>query len=199
MQKVPSCDVLIDTDASPATARPCAWGSAGGEDRYGTGVESSTRGAIVPIRILLRVGLLILSATQAIVGVWALPAPRAFYDGFPLPGHPWVALLPPYNEHLVRDVGAFNLALTVVLVAAAWTLEPTLVRVALVALLVYAVPHTIFHAGHLDGFPPGDALGQTVGTVLHLLLSASLLALTWRLPARPAPSGATTERSRRRN
>ena len=89
-------------------------------------------------------------------------------------------------------MGAFNLALTVVLVAAAWTLDRTLVRVALVALLVYAVPHTVFHAGHLAGFPPGDALAQTVGTVLHLVLTASLLALTWRLPAHPAPSAATT-------
>ena len=78
------------------------------------------------------------------------------------------------------------------LVAAAWTLDRTLVRVALVALLVYAIPHTVFHAGHLEDFPPGDALGQTVGTVLHLVLTASLFALTWRLPARPAPSAATT-------
>ena len=187
-------------DASAAAARPCAWGSLTVSDRYGTKYQSRpTRGAIVPVRILLRVGLLTLAATQALVGVWALPAPRAFYDGFPVSGHPWVALLPPYNEHLVRDVGAFNLALTVVLVAAAWTLDRTLVRVALAALLVYALPHTIFHAGHLEGFPPGDALGQTVGTVLHLVLTASLFALTWRLPARPAPSAATTGRSRRRS
>ena len=96
-------------------------------------------------------------------------------------------------------MGAFNLALTVVLVAAAWTLDRTLVRVALVALLVYAIPHTVFHAGHLEDFPPGDALGQTVGTVLHLVLTASLFALTWRLPAHPAPSAATTGRSRRRS
>ena len=89
-------------------------------------------------------------------------------------------------------MGAFNLALTVVLVAAAWTLDRTMVRVALLALLVYAVPHTIFHAGHREGFPPDDALGQTVGTVLHLVLTAGLLALTWLLPARPATSAATT-------
>jgi hypothetical protein len=75
--------------------------------------------------------------------VWALPAPRAFYDGFPLAGHPRVAPLPPYNEHLIRDVVAFSLALTVVLAATARTLDRTMARVALVALSVYAVPHTI--------------------------------------------------------
>ena len=133
-------------------------------------------------RTLLRVGLLVLAAIQAIVGVWALAAPQAFYDGFPLPGNPWVALLPPYNEHLVRDVGGLNLALAVVLGAAARTLDRRMVRVALLALAVFAVPHTAFHAGHLAGFPPADAVAQTVGTVLHLITVAGLFALSWRLP-----------------
>ena len=135
------------------------------------------------LRTLLRVGLVILAAMQVLVGAWALAAPRAFYDGFPLPGHAWVALLPPYNEHLVRDVGALNLALTVVLGAAAWTLDRTMIRVALLALTVFAVPHAVFHAGHLAGFPAADAVAQTVGTVLQLVLTVSLFALAWRLPA----------------
>src|SRR5215471_14889090 len=29
--------------------------------------------------------------------------PDSFYDSFPTPGHAWVALLPPHNEHLLRD------------------------------------------------------------------------------------------------
>ena len=133
---------------------------------------------------LLRAGLLVLASTQALVGIWALAAPRTFYDEFPLPGHSWVALLPPYNEHLVRDVGGLNLALTLVLCAAALTLDRTMIRVALLALAVFAIPHTIFHAGHLAGFPPADAWAQTVGTALHLVLTAGLFALTWRLPRR---------------
>jgi hypothetical protein len=138
----------------------------------------------VTLRTALRVGLVILAAMQLLVGAWALLAPRAFYDGFPLPGHAWVALLPPYNEHLVRDVGALNLALTVVLGAAAWTLDRTMVRVALVALMIFAVPHAVFHAGHLAGFPTGDAVVQTVGTVLQLILTVGLFALAGRLPAK---------------
>jgi hypothetical protein len=138
----------------------------------------------VVLRILLRVGLLLLAAMQAVLGFWALSAPRAFYDGFPLPGHAWVALLPPYNEHLVRDVGAFSLALTVVLGAAALTLDRTMIRVALLALAVFAIPHTIFHGLHLEGFPATDALAQTVGTVVQLIITASLFAVTWRLPAK---------------
>jgi hypothetical protein len=144
----------------------------------------------VGVRRVLRVGLFILAAMQAMLGLWALSAPRAFYDGFPLPGHAWVALLPPYNEHLVRDVGAFSLAFSVVLCAAALKLDRTMIRVALLALAVFAIPHTIFHALHLEGFPATDALAQTVGTALQLILTASLFALTWRLPAK-APAQST--------
>ena len=133
-------------------------------------------------RTLLRVGLALLAAMQAYVG-WALLAPRAFYDGFPLAGHAWVAMLPPYNEHLVRDVGAYSLALTVPVIAAAITGDRRSVRVALLALAAFAVPHAIFHAGHLAGFPPADAVAQTAGTVVQLLLVAGLFALTWHLPA----------------
>jgi hypothetical protein len=141
----------------------------------------------VTLRTLLRVGLVILAVMQVLVGAWALLAPRAFYDSFPLPRHAWVALLPPYNEHLVRDVGALNLALTVVLGAAAWTLDRTMIRVALLAVTVFAVPHAVFHAGHLAGFPAAAAVAQTVGTVLQLVLTVSLFALAWRLPAEAPP------------
>ena len=46
-----------------------------------------------------------------------------------------MSALPPYNEHLTRDVGSLNLALTIVLAAAAVTLSIPLVRAALVATL----------------------------------------------------------------
>ena len=39
-----------------------------------------------------------------LVGLPAAFAPRTFYDDFPFVAH-WVELLPPYNEHLVTDVG----------------------------------------------------------------------------------------------
>lgn len=130
----------------------------------------------------LRVGLTVLTATQLLVGVWALPAPRAFYGTFPAAGHAWVALFPPYNEHLVRDVGAQSLALAVVLGAAAVTVDRLLARVGLTATLVYALPHAVFHGAHLDSFPTADAVAQTVGTGLHLLLIFGLLALTWVIP-----------------
>jgi nucleoside-diphosphate-sugar epimerase len=58
-----------------------------------------------------------------------------------------VALLPAYNEHLVRDFGGMNLAMAVVFGVAAVTLDRRLAATALVAYLVFAVPHLAFHAG----------------------------------------------------
>ena len=128
--------------------------------------------------VVVRCGLMLLAAAQGTVGGWALLAPRAFFDGFPAAGHAWVALLPPYNEHLVRDVGALSLALTVVLGAAALTVELRLVRVALAAFLVYAAPHTAFHGVHLEGFGVVDGTLQMIGFALQLGIAVGLLTLT---------------------
>jgi hypothetical protein len=128
----------------------------------------------------IRIGLAVLGALEALVGVWALLAPLSFYRSFPLPGHAWVSLLPPYNEHLTRDVGELSLALTVVLVAAAASGQWLLSVVAFMATAVYAVPHAIYHALHLEGFPTGDAVAQTLGIALQLVVVVVVGSLLWR-------------------
>ena len=117
-----------------------------------------------------------LALSQAVVGLWALLAPRHFFDAFPAAGHAWVALLPPYNEHLVRDVGALSCALLVVLVVAAVSARPVLVRTAALAFAVYAVPHTLFHGLHLEHFGRADATAQMLGFAGQLVLVALALA-----------------------
>lgn len=52
-----------------------------------------------------RASLVAVTVIQAGTGAWQLLLPRSFYDDFPLPEHPWVAMLPAYNEHLMRAVG----------------------------------------------------------------------------------------------
>lgn len=141
-------------------------------------------------RAVVRVSLGALAAAQAAVGAWAAVLPASFYTRFPAVGHGWVALLPPYNEHLVRDVGTLSLALTVVLAAAAITCWPPLVRTAVTAFLVYAVPHTAFHATHLEGFATGDATAQMAGFALQLVLAVAAGVAT----ARPARTSAQAAR-----
>lgn len=137
-------------------------------------------------RLVAGISLGGLAISQAVVGVWALLAPVAFYRRFPAAGHPWVALLPPYNEHLVRDVGALSLSVTVLLTAAAVVPTLSLVRVAVAAYAVYAIPHTLFHGLHLEGFPEIDAVAQMAGFATQLV--AATLVLLTTLPRAPHPS-----------
>jgi hypothetical protein len=121
-----------------------------------------------------------LALTQVIIGVWALFAPESFYRGFPGAGQAWVSLLPPYNEHLITDVGELSLALAVVLGAAVITGQWLLSVVAIIAFAVYTVPHMIFHSFHLEGFSGGGAIAQTVGFAVQLLATAAVAWLLWR-------------------
>ncbi len=67
------------------------------------------------LRSRTRVSLWLLALSALTLGLYAEFTPRAFYDNFPF-GRGWVAMDGPYNEHLIRDFGALNLALFVVTV-----------------------------------------------------------------------------------
>jgi hypothetical protein len=90
------------------------------------------------------------------------------------------------NEHLIRDVGELSLALTVLLAAAAVTGQRTLSVVATTAAAVYALPHAAYHFLHLEGFPTSDAVAQSVGIVLQIVLITILALLLWRGRGRTA-------------
>jgi hypothetical protein len=130
--------------------------------------------------VITRVLLAVLAAMQFVVGLWALLLPLAFYESFPYGGTPWVALLPPYNEHLVRDHGAGTLALGVALAFAAWWPQRRLVIAVIVAFLVFAVPHAVFHSFHLAHFPPGDAIAQQAAFALEIVLALAVLVVMGR-------------------
>ncbi len=129
-------------------------------------------------RAWTRAGLLFLAATTLNGSLWALPFPRSFYEHFPLPGRDWVSTLGPYDEHLVRDYGALNLALGILLVATAIFLERRLIQVALVAWLGYAVPHFVYHTTLAEHFSPFDNLAQLGSLGLQVLLPLVLLLVT---------------------
>ena len=115
-----------------------------------------------------RGALAILVLSAASIGLTATLAPQAFYDDFPFLRH-WVDLLPPYNEHLITDVGGLYLGFTVLFAWAAWTLQPTLVRAVCSAWLLTAALHLLFHATHLNGFETGDAIAQIASLALLLV------------------------------
>ncbi len=138
-------------------------------------------------RALLRAGLLALSVIQVVIGIWALLFPRSFYDDFPAPGHSWVALLPPFNEHLVRDVGGAYLAFAFIIAVSAITMHNSLIRTVLIGYEFVAVPHFVFHTAHLDGFGIVDAVGQTISLAILAALPLVLLSLTFGRDPSAAP------------
>ncbi|HEX4492188.1 MAG TPA: hypothetical protein VH914_13350 [Acidimicrobiia bacterium] len=119
-----------------------------------------------------RVLLAILTISGVTVGGWAAFAPRSFYDKFPGLGQIWVAVDGPYNEHLVRDVGALNLALAVVSLCALVSLARSTIVAASLGWLVYGVPHFVYHARHLGPFD-----GTQSVALLASLASTSVLGL----------------------
>jgi hypothetical protein len=123
---------------------------------------------------LIQVALSLLFATALLIGLTATVLPETFYEDFPFLAS-WVSLLPPYNEHLVTDVGGLYLGFAVLFGWAAWTLERALIRPLCIAWLLTASLHLIFHAGHLDGFSVADAIAELAS--LALLVGAPLLAL----------------------
>lgn len=125
----------------------------------------------------------ILLATALIglyVGGWAAVVPRSFYDFFPGLGSVWVAVDGPYNEHLVRDVGALYLALAAASIVAAASHRADAARAVGVAWIVFSIPHLTYHLAHLEGFAVRDVVGQVLALSATVVLAAPLVA-----PARP--------------
>jgi hypothetical protein len=129
----------------------------------------------VRARSWLRGGLLFLIMVETVVGGWQYFFSRSFYLHFPT-----VALDPPYNQHLLSDVGGLTLALTAVLVFAAVHLEYRLVCAALTGYIVFAVSHVLFHVTHLDGFGVSDAVEVLVTLVGDVVIPVLLLVLARR-------------------
>jgi len=122
-----------------------------------------------------RIGLVYLAVGYALVGFWAAFAPRSLYTDFPGAGRHWISPDGPFNQHLIRDVGELNLALLVVVAAAAVTLSLPLVRAALVATLVNGVLHVVYHVGHVDMFSSGDQVAIIGSLVLAPVVALVLL------------------------
>jgi hypothetical protein len=128
----------------------------------------------------LRIALGYLAAMNALIGIWAQFFPQSFFDDFPGAGDAWVAVDGPYNEHLVRDVGALSLALFVVLAAAAIGLKKSVVIVASLASLVAGVPHLIYHVRHTDGLDGMSLVASLGGLFVAVVLPLAIIYVITR-------------------
>jgi hypothetical protein len=137
--------------------------------------------------IAVRAALLYGAYVNASVGLWATIAPRSWYDSFPGFGRVWVSTDGPYNEHLVRDVGALGIGLTILLLAAAWLMKRELVLTAGIAMTVAAIPHTLYHLRHSDIYESSaDKAASLGGLVLGTLLGIVVLVYAPKRATSPA-------------
>lgn len=106
----------------------------------------------------------------AVFGLWAMLAPKSFFDAF--------AEFDPYNQHFLQDIGAFQIGLGAVLLLAALRPAVGALAVALVGVGIGSAAHVISHAVGTDlgGRPAVDI--PFFGASTALLLVAGVLL--WR-------------------
>jgi len=156
----------------------------------------------LPGRVRLMLWILAFSAFG--VGAQAEFFPRSFYDDFPF-GRGWVAMDGRYNEHLIRDVGALNLALLVLTIGAIVVGSRAISRITALSWLVYSAPHLVYHLRHLTMVMPRvDKVGMVVSLSVPVVAAVVMLFDRPRVAAaivdvrEPASSANLTQVSARR-
>ncbi len=143
-----------------------------------------------PQPIWIRVLMLLLALPNLVTGLWAVAAPRHWFDTFPGWAPALVAAFPPYNQHLATDAGSGLLATGLVMgLAAVWPRREVAITAA-IAFLAFALPHFVWHAMN-----PSDALSGPEDAVNDITLATAVVGasvvLVWQW-RRPAPADEPT-------
>ncbi|MBE1485961.1 hypothetical protein [Plantactinospora soyae] len=130
--------------------------------------------------VLIRAGLILLGLLHVSWGVPAVLVPRWFFDNFPGFGLGWTAGYPPYNSHLMTDVGAAFLTLGAMLLAAAWLDDRRVTAVVLSGLLLFSAVHLGFHLTHGGTLTSADLLASRTALLSGVIGPGALLVLDHR-------------------
>lgn len=132
-------------------------------------------------RQLAVVAAIVGGAVFVALGLWALLTPASFFET--------IAHWPPYNRHLIRDGGAFQVGIGAALLLASWRPNDALTVVLAsggIAALLHLASHVIDHP--LGGRPLVDLPALTI-------LAVTFMIATWasaRTSTRRAPHRADT-------
>ena len=120
---------------------------------------TSERGERLARLVAIGVGLVFVVA-----GLWAFASPESFFEQ--------VATFEPYNAHLIRDIGAFQLGLGAVLLLSTRLRDGLLAG--LVGVAIGAIAHTVAHIidRDLGGQPALDI--PAFGLIAILLIVAAV-------------------------
>jgi uncharacterized membrane protein HdeD (DUF308 family) len=127
-----------------------------------------------PGQIVVRIACLLNGGVMLIFGVWALALPASF-----------AAMIdfPPYNEHLLHDLGAFQIGIGVSLCLVVVWSDAT--AVVLVGFLAAGTIHVINHC--IDHELGGHAADSWALALLVIVAAAGLIAqLRRRIPTKEA-------------
>ncbi|GGM10375.1 hypothetical protein ACFFX1_25085 [Dactylosporangium sucinum] len=131
-------------------------------------------------RLLRRAGFAALGLVNLVWGGWAVGAPEHFYSTFPGFGLRWTSAYPPYNQHLVVDLGATMLTLAVLFAGAAILDRPAVSWLAGIATAVFGTLHFGYHALHAGHMGTSDRVLSLLSLVGGALVPP-LLAATHHL------------------
>ncbi len=125
--------------------------------------------------IWVRAGLGMLTVQIGVLGTWQLVGSASFHQDFPGLGRHWVAAFPPYNEHLLTDVGGLNLGFALLFLWATLVPDRRVARAGLGAFALSAVLHLGYHLGRLSVLEPVDQVAQTIALALTVALPVALV------------------------
>jgi hypothetical protein len=134
--------------------------------------------------VWVRVGMAILAVAHGVWGLWALVAPAHFFATFPGLGRRWTAAYPPYNEHLVTDLGAIFVTLAFLLAVGAASRNRGVRTVALLAVALFGALHLAFHATHHGELGTADLVTSLAALAGGVVVPLGLAAVDrWRTGA----------------
>ncbi|MDQ5894496.1 MAG: hypothetical protein QG596_757 [Actinomycetota bacterium] len=128
---------------------------------------------------MIRICLGVLGLSALAIGLPASFAPETFYTDYPF-FTALVQLLPPYNEHLITDIGGLYLGFGVMFLWAMFQPSRQLIIPLCTAWIVAQALHFAFHISHLTGFTTTDAVAQQIGLALYLLIAIIPMAMLRR-------------------
>jgi hypothetical protein len=121
-----------------------------------------------------------LAAVSLVIGLYAFVWPHSFYDRVL-----GVDRLPPYNQHLLTDVGGFYLGFAVLFAWAAVDRGRALVLATCAAWMVVQALHLAYHVTHLEHFSVATAVAQTLLLAAAPALAVAAALLGARASGRP--------------
>jgi len=129
----------------------------------------------------VRIVAAILSVPQLLTGIWAVAAPKSWYDTFPGIGPHLVSAIPPYNDHLSTDAGAGLFATALALLVAALWGDVAALRIGLVGFIAFVGPHAFFHVMHASPhLTAGENVYSSGVLVAELAVAVVLLVCALR-------------------